>query len=48
MPFYVVTDITLPFEKYDVMVYSFRQSQMKFVLIKKAKKPMGKCVSDIL
>ena len=42
MPFYVVTDITLPFEKYDVMVYAFRQSVMKFVLIKKVKKTDGK------
>ena len=34
MPFYVVTDIMLPFEKYDVMVYAFRYRVMKFVLIK--------------
>ena len=35
MPFNVVTDIMLPFEKYDVMVYAFRYRVMKFVLIKK-------------
>lgn len=48
MPFYVVTDIMLPFEKYDVMVNAFRCAVMKFVLIKKSEKPMGKCVFDIL
>ena len=36
MPFCVVTDIMLPFEKYDVMVHAFRYSVMKFVLIKKS------------